>query len=147
MKKFKFKIRGNSYDVLIQSIEDKIAEIEVNGTHYQVEIEKEMQTTKTPKLVRAHATTSSDSTKTEKTRKPTASKGGGEVKAPLPGTIMEIKKKVGDEVKAGDTLLIMEAMKMENDINADKSGKISEIKVNNGDSVLEGDVLVVIGGN
>lgn len=147
MKKFKFKIRGNSYDVLIQSIEEQIADIEVNGTHYQVEIEKELKTIKTPRLVRPQATTSSDSTKTEKTRKPSESKGGGQVKAPLPGTIMEIKKKVGDEVKAGDTLLIMEAMKMENDINADKSGVISEIKVNNGDSVLEGDVLVVIGGN
>lgn len=146
MKKFKFKIRGNSYDVEIQKFEENIADIEVNGTHYQIEVEKEIKTSKTPRLVRPQATASSDSTRTEKTRKPTETKGGGEIKAPLPGTILELKKKVGDEVKIGDTLLIMEAMKMENDINADKGGVISEIKVNNGDSVLEGDVLVVIGG-
>lgn len=147
MKKFKFKIRGNSYDVEIHSIEDNIADIEVNGTNYKIEIEKEVKTSKTPKLVRPVSVPSSDSSKTEKTRKPTERKGGGDVKAPLPGTILEIKKRIGDDVNVGDTLLVMEAMKMENDIKADKGGKITEIKVNIGDSVLEGDVLVVIGGN
>jgi biotin carboxyl carrier protein len=80
-----------------------------------------------------------------RTSKPTDKKGAGVIKAPLPGTILEIKVKPGDEVKMGDDLLIMEAMKMENNIKSDKYGKISDIKVSVGDSVLEGEVLVEIG--
>lgn len=72
-------------------------------------------------------------------------KGVGVIKSPLPGTILEIKKKVGDKVSVGDTILVMEAMKMENDIKADNNGVITAIKVNINDAVLEGDVLVEIG--
>lgn len=143
MKKFSFTIRGNKYDVDLQELEDNIAEIEVNGSKYEVEIHKEIKESKTPKLVRPKAfPTSGDTTKTAK---PAARKGAGGIKAPLPGTILEMKVKVGDEVNQGDTLLIMEAMKMENNIKADKAGKIAEVKVNVGDSVLEGDLLVEIG--
>jgi biotin carboxyl carrier protein len=144
MKKFKFTIRGNKYDVEIRSIEDDIAEIEVNGSIYQVEIHREKKTTKTPTLIRSKAVPSSETDKA-KTSKPTERKGAGMIKAPLPGTILELKVKVGDKVKIGDTLLIMEAMKMENNIKSDKEGTIQEIPVNNGDSVLEGDTLVLIG--
>ncbi len=144
MKKFKFTIRGNDYDVQILNIEDDSAEIEVNGSTYQVEIHKEVKTTKTPKLTRPTVVPTAESDKA-KTAKPTERKGAGVVKAPLPGTIIELKVKVGDAVKIGDTILIMEAMKMENNIKADKSGKITAISVNNGDSVLEGDTLVEIG--
>jgi len=144
MKKFKFIIRGNEYNVEIQSIEDEIAEIEVNGTTYQVEVVKAIKEVKTPKLVRSQVVPAGGAD-SAKTSKPSEKKGVGFVKAPLPGTIIEVKVKVGDEVKIGDKLLIMEAMKMENEIRSDKSGKISIIKVNNGDSVLEGDVLVEIG--
>lgn len=146
MKKFKFNIRGNNYDVEILSMEDDIVEVEVNGSVYQVEIEKQVKTTKTPKLMRPHVYPSGGND-TSKTSKPTEKKGVGHVKAPLPGTVLEIKTKVGDSVKVGDVLLIMEAMKMENNIKSDKSGTIKEIKVNVGDSVLEGDILVEIGDN
>ena len=146
MKKFKFTIRGNKYDVEIHNIEDEVAEIEVNGTTYQVEIHKHKKESKTPKLTRPNVVPSSESD-TAKTAKPAERKGTGLLKAPLPGTILEIKAKVGDVVKTGDTILIMEAMKMENNIKADNEGKILDIKVNNGDSVLEGDALVEIGGN
>jgi biotin carboxyl carrier protein len=145
MKKFSFTIRGNKYDVELHNIEDNIAEIEVNGSKYEVEIHKEIKTTKTPKLVRPTVFPTGEADKA-KTAKPAARKGSGGINAPLPGTILELKVKVGDEVKAGDLLLIMEAMKMENNIKADKSGTISAIKVNVGDSVLEGDLLVEIGG-
>ena len=144
MKKFKFIIRGNDYNTEILSIEDNIAEVEVNGSTYQVEIEKTIKEIKTPKLMRPKIIHSGGQDAV-KTSKPSAKKGVGFVKAPLPGTILELKKKVGDEVQVGDVLLIMEAMKMENNIKADKAGKIKAIKVNNGDSVLEGDVLVEIG--
>ena len=144
MKKFKFRIRGNDYNVEILNIEDDIAEVDVNGSTYQVEIEKSKAISKTPKLVRPRIVPSGGSDRA-KTSKPDAKKGVGFVKAPLPGTILETKVKVGDEVKVGDVLLIMEAMKMENNIKSDKAGKITSLKVNNGDSVLEGDVLVEIG--
>ena len=144
MKRFKFTIRGNNYDVNILDIEDDVAKVEVNGSTYTVNIDMVKKESKTPKLVRQRAYPSSEAEKA-KTRPPTAKKGTGNVKAPLPGTILEIKSKPGDEVKLGDTLLIMEAMKMENEIKSTAEGKIKEIKVNVGDSVLEGDVLVEIG--
>ncbi len=144
MKKFKFNIRGNTYSVEILNIEDNVAEVEVNGSTYQVEIEKTVKETKTPKLMRPKIIHSGGHD-AAKTSKPSAKKGVGFVKAPLPGTILELKINVGDDVKVGDTLLIMEAMKMENNIKSDKTGKVAAIKINNGDSVLEGDVLVEIG--
>jgi biotin carboxyl carrier protein len=144
MKKFKFTIQGNIYEVEILNIEDNIAEIEVNGSPYQVEIHKEIKTPKTPKLIRKTVEPPSESDKT-KTHRPSEKASTTGIKAPLPGTILEIKKNVGDEVKVGDTILIMEAMKMENNINADKNGEIKSLKVNVGDSVLEGDVLVEVG--
>ncbi len=146
MKKYKFTIRGNEYDVQIHNIEDNTAEIEVNGTTYNVDIHKEVKVTKTPKLVRTKIEPSSEG-HTAKTSSPAEHKGGGLIKAPLPGTILELKVSAGDSVKVGDTLLIMEAMKMENNIKADREGKIESIKVNAGDSVLEGDVLIEIGSN
>lgn len=144
MKKFKFTLRGNKYEVELHSIEDNIALIEVNGSKYEVEIEQEIKTSKTPKLVRETAIPSSESDKA-KTSKPSEKKGAGNIKAPLPGTILQIFVKEGDIVKSGDRLLIMEAMKMENNITSDKEGKITAVKIKTGDSVLEGDVLVEIG--
>jgi len=144
MKKFKFTIRGNKYNVELLNIEDNIAEIEVNGSKYEVEIEKEVKTSKTPKLVRPKAVPSSESDRA-KTSKPSERKGAGFIKAPLPGTILQVSAKEGDMVKSGDKLLIMEAMKMENNITADKEGKVLAIKVKEGDSVMEGDILVEIG--
>ncbi len=71
--------------------------------------------------------------------------GGGVETAPMSGKILDISVKVGDAVSAGDILLILEAMKMENSIPASKSGKIKEIKVKVDDSVETGQELVVIG--
>ena len=78
-----------------------------------------------------------------KTSKPKEKKGVGSIKAPLPGTILEVKVKPGDKVNVGDKILIMEAMKMENNINSDREGTITDIKVKTGDSVLEGESLLL----
>ena len=112
MKSFKYTINGNVYKVHINSVVDDIADVEVNGTPYQVKLEKPAKK---------------------------------QIKTPLPGVILQVKCNVGDTVKRGQTLIILEAMKMENNINADRDGKIIEIKVHKGDSVLEGADLVVIG--
>lgn len=146
MKNYKFTIHGNQYDVNVVSVEDNIAEVEVNGTSYKVEMEKPIQQTKTPKLVRATAVPSTDShPSVTKTTAPSTPKGVGYVKSPLPGVILDLYVKEGEIVKKGQKLLCLEAMKMENNIDSDKDGKIVKINVNKGDSVMEGDILVTIG--
>ena len=146
MKKFKFKINGNQYEAEIQSIEDNLAEIEINGTKYTVEVEKFIQPVKTPRLVRSVSVPSTDITPSiAKTSSPSAPKGAGTIKSPLPGVILEMFVKEGDVVKIGQRLLVLEAMKMENNIEADKPGKVTSVAKAKGDSVMEGDVLIVIG--
>lgn len=147
MKKFKFTINGNVYEVDIKNVDDNIAELEVNGTPYTVEVDKAIQSTKTPKLVRPASIPSTDShPSVAKTSSPAAPKGSGHVKSPLPGVILELHVKVGDTVKAGQRLLILEAMKMENSIDSDKDGVVTAINVHKGDAVMEGDPLLTIGG-
>lgn len=146
MKKFKFTINGNVYEVDIQNIEDNIAEIDVNGTTYQVEVDRAIQTTKTPKLVRTVSVPSTDSAPSiAKTASPATPKGTGSIKSPLPGVILGIHVKEGDLVKAGDKVITLEAMKMENVIHADKEGRVVSIKVRKDDAVMEGDLLITIG--
>lgn len=146
MKKFKFTINGNEYGTEILGIEDNIAEVSVNGVTYTVEIDQKMQTVKTPKLVRTMAVPSTDShPSVSKTASPSGPKGTGSIKSPLPGVILEIYVREGDTVKMGQKLIMLEAMKMENNINADKEGRVNSIKVSKGDSVMEGDILIVIG--
>ncbi|QQS37808.1 MAG: biotin/lipoyl-binding protein [Ignavibacteriales bacterium] len=146
MKNFKFTIQGNKYDVNIINVEDNIAEIEVNGATYKVEVDKVIAQTKTPKLVRSVAVPSSESVPSQqKTSSPAAPKGAGFVKSPLPGVILGVHVREGDAIKVGTKLITLEAMKMENNINADKDGVIKSIKVRQGDSVLEGDILIEIG--
>ncbi len=140
MKKFDFSINGNKYHVHLKDIDDNIAMIEVNGTPYSVEIEQEVKKVKTPKLIRQEVKPKPGEGHIIKKQ----SAGGHELTAPLPGSIFKIVAKVGDTVKKGDTVLIMEAMKMENNILADKDGTIKEMKVKEGDSVLQGDVLAVL---
>lgn len=146
MKNFKFTINGNEYEAEILGIEENTAEVSVNGVSYTVEIDRKMQTVKTPKLVRTMAVPSTDShPSVSKTSSPSGPKGTGSIKSPLPGVILEIFVREGDTVKIGQKLLMLEAMKMENNINADKEGRVAAIKVGKGDSVMEGDILIIIG--
>ena len=146
MKNFKFRINGNEYQTEIISVDDNIAEVSINGMTYSVEIDRKVPVTKTPKLVRTMAVPSTDShPSVSKTASPSAPKGTGNIKSPLPGVILEIYVKEGDTVKIGQKLLMLEAMKMENNINTDKEGRVASIKVSKGDSVMEGDILIVIG--
>ena len=142
MKEYKYKINGNSYKVTIGDIEDNIAHVEVNGTHYKVEMEKKPKAAVKPVVVRPMPNAPAAPTQVVKPAAPAPGKSG--VKSPLPGVILDIKVNVGDAVKKGQTIIILEAMKMENNINADKDGKITAINVNKGDSVLEGTDLVII---
>ena len=130
MKKFKFTINGNQYEADILSIDENIAEVDINGTVYKVEVDRSIPITKTPKLVRTVAVPSTDShPSVSKTSSPSAPKGSGNIKSPLPGIILTLHVKEGDVVKIGQKLISLEAMKMENNINADKEGTITSIKV------------------
>ncbi len=141
MKKFSFTINGNKYDVEINEFENNIAQIDVNGSHYEVEVHREVKASKTPTLVRAAV----QSTKEERDLKTTAGTASvNTIKSPLPGIIMQIFIKEGDQVKIGQKLLTYEAMKMENEIMADRDGTIKSIKVAAGDNILEGQDLVEI---
>jgi len=147
MKKFKFTINGNQYEVSINNIEEKNADVEVNGIHYTVEMESSHMGAKTPVLIQKKAVPSTDTHPSVAiTNKPDAPKGGGTIKSPLPGVILDIYVKEGDTVSIGQKLISLEAMKMENNINADKEGIIQTIKISKGDSVMEGDLLIIIGG-
>ena len=143
MKEYKYKINGNLYNVTIGDIEDNIAHVEVNGTHYTVEMEKTPQAAPAPKPVARPVAKPAAAPAAAPVAKPAASAKSG-VKSPLPGVILDIKVNVGDEVKKGQTIIILEAMKMENSINADKDGKVTAINVSKGESVLEGTDLVII---
>lgn len=147
MKQFSFTINGNQYDVEIKSVDENVAEVEVNGYTYTVETDKVLQsTTKTPKLIVPEVVPSTDIAPSEqKTSAPTAPKGSGFVKSPLPGVILDIYVNVGDTVKVGDKLFCLEAMKMENIINSDKAGTITAIRIQKGSAVMEGDMMIEIG--
>ena len=144
MKEYKYKINGNLYNVVIGDIEENIAHVEVNGTHYTVEMEKKPKAAPAPKPVARPAAKPAAAPAAAPAAKPAAGGAKSGVKSPLPGVILDIKVNVGDAVKKGQTIIILEAMKMENSINADKDGKVTAINVSKGESVLEGTDLVII---
>lgn len=143
MKEYKYKINGNLYNVAIGDIDDNIAQVEVNGVPYKVELEKAapVKVVSAPRPSAAPRTESGEKV----ISKPAPSTGGAyAVKAPLPGVVLSINVKPGDVVKAADTVILLEAMKMENAIHAGRDGKVATVNVNGGDSVLEGAVLITI---
>ncbi|HKJ80066.1 MAG TPA: biotin/lipoyl-containing protein [Prolixibacteraceae bacterium] len=141
MKKYKFNISGNDYDVHIKDIEENIAELDVNGTIYKVEIKSEVRASKTPKLIRKPVEKMPGEGQIRK-KEPT---GKHAITAPLPGTILKLNVAVGDVVTEGQNVLVMEAMKMENQVQSTKGGEVLAVKVNPGDSVMQDDVLIEIG--
>lgn len=143
MKNYNYKINGNNYNVSVGDIENGIAQVEVNGIPYKVELEQKSAPVVVVKSTRPSAAPRTNSGEKIIT-KPTVASGASPVKAPLPGVVVQIPVKVGDVVKAADTILILEAMKMENSIHAGRDGKVASVNVNPGDSVLEGTVLITL---
>ena len=142
-KEYKYTINGNQYEVAIGEVEETTATVVVNGEEYKVEWEPEAEPEK-KKPVLGKPAAANEASASEESASNANVNTNNAVKAPLPGVITSIEVAVGDEVKAGDTLLVLEAMKMANNIESEKDGKIAAILVKPGQSVMEDDPLVVI---
>ena len=134
MKEFRFSIEGKSYDVSIEETGKDMATVDVNGKKYAVNIEKKEKPTFIAAVPRPTASAPASA--------PAAKSVPGTVSSPLPGSIIKIMVSVGQAVKCGDTLLTMESMKMENNIQAECDGVVKAILVQQGQSVMQGDALV-----
>ena len=144
MKTYKYTINGNKYDVAINEAGETTAIVTVNGEEFKVEWEKPVEVKPVVKVQPTVAKPAAPATAPAAAAAPTAAVNGHAIKTPLPGVIIDVKVNVGDAVKKGDTVVVLEAMKMENNINADRDGKITAIQVAKGDTVADGAVLVVM---
>ncbi len=157
MGKYNFRINGHDYQVDVNSVEGGIADVTVNGTDYKVELADAVPAPAQQAVRPAPQTVSTGAPavtpqatapapQTAQTATASTPQGKGEVvTAPLPGVILDIKVKVGDAVKAGQTVAVLEAMKMENEIESTASGTVTAVNAGKGDSVLEGAAIITIG--
>lgn len=147
MKEYKFKINGSDYNVVINSVEGTMANVTVNGAAYSVEMEKEAAPAPAPaaQAALAPAAAPAPAPAPQAAPAPAASGKGENVTSPLPGVILDVNVKVGDTVKIGQQVALLEAMKMENAIESPCNGTVTAVCVSKGDSVLEGATIVVIG--
>ena len=143
MKEYKYTINGTKYEVAVGDSEENIVTVTVNGEEYKVEMELPAEPEKKKPVLGKPAEADAASDATAVADKAAVNKNNA-IKAPLPGVITDIKVQVGDEVQAGDTVIVLEAMKMANALQAEKAGRVTAICVKVGESVMEDDALVVI---
>lgn len=151
MKQYKYTINGTQFDVTIDSINGSLAKVEVNGIPFDVEMQGSSLVEEALPTVSTDTTTAAPTSAAPATETPTAAPAaksgpgaGTPVKAPLPGVVTKVLVKEGQAVKKGEVVLVLEAMKMENNITAEADGTVSGICVNAGDSVMEGTTLITI---
>ncbi len=149
MAKYQYTVEGTDYDVEILEIENNIAKVTVNGATFEVELKQALRPTTRP-IVQVNAPAAAPAKPAAQAAPapaaaPAAAPGAGaKVEAPLPGTITDVKVAVGQQVKKGDTVVVLEAMKMQNNIEADCDGQVTSVLVKQGDSVMEGTPLLTI---
>ncbi len=147
-KEFKLEINGKDYSVTINKFTAQDAEVTVNGNTYNIDIKdlgiEQVSDIKPQYAQSVISSPVSTSENKPKLHRPKSLTNPSAITAPLPGLIQKIFVKVGDEVKSGQNILIMEAMKMENEIQSKSDGIIKEIKYKEGESVEEGEVLVTL---
>ncbi|MBQ2193320.1 MAG: biotin/lipoyl-binding protein [Prevotella sp.] len=151
MKKYQYKVQGVDYTVQIEEVEGNIAKVSVNDIPFEIELQQPINAAKHPTIAKpvvvAPQTDNQASTQPAAAPAQTAAApaSGNAVKAPLPGTITEINVTIGQQVNVGDTVIVLEAMKMQNNIETEYAGTVKAINVSKGDSVMEGAVLLTIG--
>jgi len=152
MNKYQYKVQGVDYEVEIEEVEGNIAKVNVNGIPFEVELQKPINAAKHPTMTRPKVEAPKAAAPTPPPAAPAAPAqsgapvgAGSPIKAPLPGTITEVKVQVGQQVNVGDVVLVLEAMKMQNNIEAEYAGTVTSITVKQGDTVMEGSVLLTIG--
>ncbi len=150
MNKYQYKVQGVDYEVEIEEVEGNIAKVNVNGIPFEVELQKPINAAKHPTITRPKVEAPKPVAPTPPPAaapaQPAAPAGAGSpVKAPLPGTITELKVQVGQQVNVGDVVIVLEAMKMQNNIEAEYAGTVTSITVKQGETVMEGAVLMTIG--
>lgn len=149
-KEFSFKINGAEYKCAVEEIEAGLTEVTVNGKKYTVETEKPVAPAPkaAPKAAPAAAAPAPAAPKAAAPAAPkaapAAAAAGAQVKSPLPGSVVKVCVNEGQDVKKGDTLLILESMKMENPILAEQDGKVAQVAVAAGQTVMQDDLLVVL---
>lgn len=148
MNKYQYRVKGVDYDVEINEVEGNMAKVTVNGIPFDVEMKQPINNPAAhhhpAHIERPQPTPMAAKPQTPSPAPRQAAGSGTPLKSPLPGTILSVDVKVGDTVKAGDTLLVLEAMKMQNNIEAEQSGTVKDILVKQGDTVLEGATLLII---
>lgn len=151
MNTYKYKVKGVDYEVEIAEVEGNIAKVNVNGIPFELELEKPINAAKHPTMTRPKveaprpATTATPAPAAAPAPQPAAAAGAGNaLKAPLPGTVTEVKVQVGQQVNVGDIVFVLEAMKMQNNIESDYAGQVTSILVKQGETVMEGAVLLTI---
>ncbi len=145
MREYKITIDGTTYSVDIGRIVDDKVDVVLDGKTYQVIVETPMRrVSKTPVIKRRHEVMNVTEVP-DRTSVPGSVMTGGEVLSPLPGLILKLLVKVGDKVSAGQPVAIMEAMKMENEIESPITGTVQEIVVSEGDTILENAIIMKIG--
>lgn len=142
MKAYKFRINGNEYNVEINSVEGNLADVTVNGAAYKVEMENAPAVPAAPAAPVAQV--KQEVPAAAPAAAPAPAGAGKAITSPLPGVIIEVSVKEGQAVKAGQKVAVIEAMKMENEIQATSDGTVTAVLVNKGDSVLEGAEIVKI---
>ena len=152
MKQYKYTINGTQFDVTVDSINGSQARVEVNGIPFEVTmhgsslVEEDLPTVSTEGAAAPAAPAAAPAAEPAAAPAAKGAAGAGTpVKAPLPGVVTKVLVQNGQSVKKGETVLVLEAMKMENNINAECDGAITGICVAPGDSVKEGTTLLTIG--
>ena len=152
MNKYQYKVQGVDYEVEIAEVEGNIAKVNVNGIPFEVELQKPINAAKHPTMnnPKVEAPKPAAAAPAPAAAKPAAAPSapagsGTPIKAPLPGTITDIKVNVGQQINVGDVVVVLEAMKMQNNIEAESAGQVTSIMVNKGDTVMEGTILLTIG--
>ncbi len=149
MNKYQYKVQGVDYEVEIAEVEGNIAKVNVNGIPFEVELQQPINAAKHPTIVKpkveAPKPAAAPATAPVAAAPAAAVGAGNPVKAPLPGTITSINVKVGETIAVGDVVIVLEAMKMQNNIESEYAGTVTSITVNPGESVMEGAILMTIG--